>query len=218
MPKALAIGSRKKRLSLLSSKPSILKNARDSFEWGINELTAPRLKKSEKPQRKARFSMYSGNTTPEEMPPTPPPKSPRRKKKSFATGEHPLKSPYPFAGKEEDDTIMSPSENRFGSKISGAIKSLSTGGRRGSLTNNNNKIVITNKARKNSGPDTPVVGKSSFVETINRGNEQLQGIIEKTRKSVLRTAEEKRRDELKKKIVVVGIGDQSPDGRVSEWL
>lgn len=154
--------------------------------------------------------MHSRNTTPEEMPPTPPPKSPRRKKErnNFGTGEHPLKSPFPFSGKEEDVVVSPSSESRFRSKISEAFKkSLST--RRGSQTNNK-QLVISNKARKGSGPDTPVVAKSSFVETIHKGNEQLQEIIEKTKKSVLRTAEERRRDELKKKIHVVGIGDQSP--------
>ncbi|KAE8447463.1 hypothetical protein EG329_010736 [Mollisiaceae sp. DMI_Dod_QoI] len=207
VPKPLAIRSKKpKRISILSSAPSMLRNARDSLEWGINELTSPKPKKHNNTPVKARFSMHSGNTTPEEMPPTPPPKSSRRKKKKFGAGEHPLRSPYPFPGKEEDDVLPSPSESSFGSKFSGAVRGLSTS-RRGSQTK---KTVITNRARKADGPDTPLPLKSGFVETIHRGNEQLQEIIEKTKKNVLRTAEERRRDELKKKIVVVGIGDQSP--------
>ncbi|CZR50929.1 uncharacterized protein PAC_00803 [Phialocephala subalpina] len=212
IPRPLVIHSKKpKRISILSSAPSILKNARDSLEWGINELTSPRPPRTKRHNNtpvKARFSMHSGNTTPEEMPPSPLPKSPRRKKfkNVFGTGEHPLKSPYPFPGKEEDDTITSPSESKFGRRLSGAVKSLSTG-RRGSQTK---KTVITNKARKADGPDTPTPVKSSFVETMQKGNEQLHDIIEKTKKSVLKSSDEKRREELKKKIHVVGLGDQSP--------
>lgn len=209
MPKPLAIRSKRaKRKSLRLSGPSIWKNARDSFEWGINELTSPKAKKAEKATRTARFAMESGDTTPEEMPPTPPPKGPRRKKKSFVLGDHPLKSPYPFLSKDEDaDVVTSPAEGRFGSKISDAVKSLASG-RRSSQTK---KIVTSNKTRKNSTPDTPASSKSTFIETIRlqKGNGQLQEIIEKTKKTVLRTADEKRRDELKK-IVVVGTGDQSP--------
>ncbi|KAF8866573.1 hypothetical protein BDZ45DRAFT_276858 [Acephala macrosclerotiorum] len=211
IPKPLVIRSKKpKRVSILLSTPSILKNARDSLEWGINELTSPRMPRTKRHNNtpvKARFSMHSGNTTPEEMPPTPPPKSPRRKKfkKVFGTGEHPLKSPFPFSG-EEEDTIASPSESRFSRRVSGAVKSMSIG-RRGSQMK---KTVITNKARKADGPDTPTPVKSSFIETMHKGNEQLHDVIEKTKKSVLKSSDEKRREELKKKIHVVGLGDQSP--------
>lgn len=92
-----------------------------------------------------------------------------------------------------------------------------------SLLNTN---VISNARRESDGPDTPVP-QSSRVGSwglpvgniVESGNEHFQEVYSKAKKSLkIKSAEEKKRDSMKKKIVMVGISDQSPDGRVSDWL
>ncbi|CZT01537.1 uncharacterized protein RCO7_02124 [Rhynchosporium graminicola] len=140
------------------------------------------------------------------------------------------------AEEEETDYMPSPSTAlSFKRRVSSTLKSLSpaspssstsptTSGkkkRRGPPSSK--KFVITNAARRADGPATPIPMPSlsylsqrqGFKDGVMRGKE----VLGKVGKSVVGASkEEKRRESLKKRIVVVGITDQSPDGRVAEWL
>ncbi|KAL2072508.1 hypothetical protein VTL71DRAFT_11851 [Oculimacula yallundae] len=148
----------------------------------------------------------------------------------------------PIAEVDEDeeaaDTMPSPSTARsFTRRISSTLKNLSPTspsspsspstktGKKGKRSHppSSKKFVITNAARRADGPATPMPLKSPFLEGVMRGKEALGRVG----KSVVGTGtglskeekrEVRRRESLKKRIVVVGITDQSPDGRVSEWL
>jgi hypothetical protein len=87
-----------------------------------------------------------------------------------------------------------------------------SGGSGKSLTKRN---VIPNWARKADGPDTPILPKTGFmaflpaveVNVMEKGNE----LVAKAKKSVkIKSGQERRRDDLRKKTVVIGITDQSP--------
>jgi hypothetical protein len=75
--------------------------------------------------------------------------------------------------------------------------------------------MIPNWARKADGPDTPILPKTGLmvflptveVNVMEKGNE----LVAKAKKSVkIKSGQERRRDDLRKKIVVIGITDQSP--------
>ena len=137
-----------------------------------------------------------------------PPANRLRHKRRFGTVTHPMKSPFSFTG--EKDTEGGESEQRFKKKISGAMRRLS-----GLKNPPENKTVIPNKEREAGGTDPPVspAFKAFFPsqEAIQKGNDHLQGTVDKAKKSLkIKTDDEKRREELKKQIVVVGIIDQSP--------
>lgn len=77
--------------------------------------------------------------------------------------------------------------------------------------------MIHNTARKADELDTSIPVKSSTftgfspINTFHRGNEDMKRVLEKARlKANIKTADERRRERLKKQIVVVGIMDQSP--------
>ncbi|KAI9053481.1 hypothetical protein LZ554_002437 [Drepanopeziza brunnea f. sp. 'monogermtubi'] len=205
-------------------------SAKDSLEWGIYDAGS-----KEDPSR----SRYHTPTTPVSPmfsmesdhlalgPPLGSGESPKTRARVWGTGKHPLKSPFPFsrshsetpaAGEGDDeaaDTVQSPSTPRsFTRRLSNTMKHLSPTSpvnkkKAASVPPSSNKYVITNGARRADGPATPLPPKNglSFAEGLVRGKE----VVGKVKKSVGGTSkEEKRRESLKKRIVVVGITDQSP--------
>jgi hypothetical protein len=143
----------------------------------------------------------------------PPPIKPR--KKLFGTGNHPLKSPFPFRqAPDVPDTVpeTGPSERTFGRKLSGAMRHLSLS------PISPKRSVVSNGARRPSGPDTPMPNKSHFMgffpsveSTMQKGGVHIQEAVSKAKKTVhFKTPEERKRASLKKSIVYVGISDQGP--------
>ncbi|KAF7913811.1 uncharacterized protein EAF01_000217 [Botrytis porri] len=159
------------------------------------------------------------------------PESNKPRKRNFSSGLRPLKSPFPFLStnmipdspKATGPTVSS------GEMLSGALKRLS-GSTKMSPTASNE--IISNASRSAMGPDTPMPKKSGFMgikgapDVIQKGNEHIHEVVEKVKLKV--NKKERRRRELKKQILVVGIMDQTPgwlpmfmrdsDGRTSEWL
>jgi hypothetical protein len=143
------------------------------------------------------------------------------KRRIFGTGNHPLKSPFPFRhGPDIPETIdeTGPNERTFNKRITGAIKHLSlspTYSQRG---------VISNSAKRPSGPDTPLPGKSPFKAffpsletTMQKGGLHIQEAVTKVKKTVsFESSVLRKRESLKKSIVYVGISDQSP-GMTSKY-
>ncbi|APA07139.1 predicted protein [Sclerotinia sclerotiorum 1980 UF-70] len=145
--------------------------------------------------------------------------NPRRK--DFSSGKHPMKSPFPFLPihKTPDSSKATGLAGSLGGKFSGAFKRLSGGTKTVPIERN---VVIPNSRRSATGPDTPMPKKSGFMgikgapDVIQKGNEHLHDVVEKVKLKV--NKKERRRRELKKQIMVVGVMDQTPDGRASEWL
>jgi len=75
--------------------------------------------------------------------------------------------------------------------------------------------ILSTSRRVVKGPDTPYPHTAASEQRSGKGP-ALQDLLNKPK--VRRTASEKRRDNLKKKIVVVGAADQYPDGRVNQWM
>ncbi|KAB8302921.1 hypothetical protein EYC80_006240 [Monilinia laxa] len=207
MPPPLAMPIKKSRQSYFSESPE---------DWEPRTPTTPFLT-SEKDQ-----NMHDGpstvSSTPSMAPPnliTPEPK--KNRKRDFSSGNHPLKSPFPFLSPSK--TSDSPkSAGSLGEKFSDALKRLSF--TRTSPVDRNE--VISNTSRSPTGPDTPMPKKSGFMgikgtpDVIQKGNEHFHEVLEKAKLSV--SKKERGRKELKKQIVVVGVMDQTPDGKASEWL
>ncbi|KAM3086753.1 hypothetical protein ACMFMF_000693 [Clarireedia jacksonii] len=115
------------------------------------------------------------------------------------TQSSPLPSPDQKHNKRGNSSDSPTSTSTIGGKLSGAL-------------------------RRVSEPDTPTPKKSSggFMglkgtpDVLQKGNEHFHEVVEKAKLSM--NKKEKRRQELKKQIIVVGITDQTPDGRISEWL
>jgi hypothetical protein len=142
---------------------------------------------------------------------TPGPPMPRpRTKRSFGSGKHLLKSPFPLTSSQKDSE-SGEGEQRFRKKFSGAMKRWS-GGRRSPVK----QTVISPLERKAEEYDTSMpsnFGLKSLIpsEMIQKGNDHLQDAVDKARKGLkIKTADEKRREDIKKQIVVVGVMDQSP--------
>lgn len=197
VPKPLTTRPKKEPTSPKTKRSSILAEARDSMAWGIQEITGAPITRSKELAIPENLAM-------------PPP--PEKRKRNFGTSKHPLKSPFPFrknsADSQESDTTL-------GKRFSGAMKRLS-GGRSPTKT-----TIISTAKRAPDGPDTPMPVKSvgmktalasvNVSESVQHGNEHLQEVYEKAKKSLkIKTSDERRRESLKKKIVVVGIIDQSP--------
>lgn len=75
--------------------------------------------------------------------------------------------------------------------------------------------ILSTSRRVVKGPDTPYPHTAASEQRSGKGP-ALQDLLNKPK--LRRTASEKRRDNLKKKIVVVGAADQYPDGRVNQWM
>jgi len=187
VPQPLAIRSKPKR-EYSGDKGSILASARDSMAWGIDALTSPTISKH--PPIPEESSMQP--VTPRVI---------RRK-----PDKEMLKSPLKLNSTSPQSET---SNERLSRKFSRTMKRLS-----GSKAPPR-PTVISNVARAPEGPDTPApksgISVRSPVEALQYGNEHFQEAYAKAKKSLrIKTAEEKRRESLKKKIVVVGMSDQSP--------
>ncbi|KAF7958463.1 hypothetical protein EAE96_002010 [Botrytis aclada] len=141
------------------------------------------------------------------------PESNTPRKRDFSSGQHPLKSPFPFlsSNKLPDSPRSTGPTGSLGEKLSGALKRLS-GSTKMSPTVGNE--IISNASRFATGPDTPMPKKSGFMgikgapDVIQKGNEHFHDVVEKVKLKV--NKKERRRRELKKQILVVGIMDQTP--------
>jgi hypothetical protein len=213
-PLTLRAKANPKHISI-ESKPGLLRNARDSLEWGItsrNQINPPGNAKRYSTPTSPMFSMPSDHLILPEIPLLSVSSQPKRKR--FGNGNHPLKSPFPFPPTppyEDEDTVSSPKESKFSKRVSGAVRHLS-GGSNKSPTKRN---VVPNWARKADGPDTPILPKTGFlaflptvdVNVMEKGNE----LVAKAKNTVkIKSGQERRREDLRKKIVVIGITDQSP--------
>lgn len=103
-------------------------------------------------------------------------------------------------------------------RIQGAVKRISSSKTAPAQTS----TIIPNAERKIDGPDTPVVKRSEpfmnidIYGTAHHSNEHFQEVYERAKKSLrMKSSEDKRRESLKKKIVVIGITDQSPGRKTS---
>ncbi|KAH7364229.1 hypothetical protein BKA65DRAFT_590587 [Rhexocercosporidium sp. MPI-PUGE-AT-0058] len=246
VPKAKE-GAKPKHITVVGKKtPSLFRSAIDSLEWGIYDPSTP-SPNSNSPSRSRypttpvspMFSMESdhltlspplGSSFPSSL------ETPKTRRRRFGSGsKHPLKSPFPFtktaresATAEEDeelDSMPSPSTSRtFKRRVTSTLKHLSptspsSSGDSKSSPPSSRKFVIANGARRVDGPATPVPPKHGFMEGVMRGKEVLGMVVGMGGGGGGgMTREEKRRESLKKRIVVVRITDQSPDGRVAEWL
>jgi hypothetical protein len=138
----------------------------------------------------------------------------KHNKRGFSSGKHPLKSPFPFLFHSTHKSPDSPnSASALGGKLSGALRRVSGT----KTTSSTNKIDTTpNTKRTATDPDTPTPKKSSggFMglkgtpDVLQKGNEHFHEVVEKAKLSM--NKKEKRRQELKKRIIVVGITDQTP--------
>ena len=208
VPRPLAIRTKpKKPLQNPEEKLSFFASARDSLTWGIDALTSPKTKHFNSAASQA---PEEDNVSPKDTGMLPPPLKTKRKK--FGSGNHPLKSPFPF-GLAYENSDPGESGQKFTKRFSGAMRRVS-GASKFSPTK---KTVIPNSQRAHDGPDTPLPLKSlglvAFIQddVIGKGNVHFQEVMAKAKQSLtIKTTDEKRREGLKKKIVVIGITDQSP--------
>jgi hypothetical protein len=196
VPRPLALRPKNKAKHIsLDTKPGLLQNSRYSLEWGISELTSGKTKHYNTPTTRL---FDEGHLLPRNAPP---PLKPRHK--LFGTGNHPLKSPFPF-GESQD---VPETRGTFSNRLSGAIKHLSPG----SSPMSAKRSVISNGARRANGPATPMPRQSGFMSFLPSVEITMQkgGVHFKNN-------DERKRESLKKSIVVVGISDQSP-GKTSVY-
>jgi hypothetical protein len=100
-------------------------------------------------------------------------------------------------------------------KVSGRLRTLASG--RSSPVATTKHAVTQNKAIKLDCIEPPTPNKSGFTDLLpsakllQKGNEHFHEVIGKAKNAVhIKTAEEKRREDLKQKIMVVGVTDQTP--------
>ena len=187
------------------SPSNIFATARDSMVWGLKELTEPKRNRSS-----TNAPMNSRPTFP---PPTKSPKSPKsfktKRKRNFSSGNHPLKSPFPFSPAHQTQYEIPEAEKQedsLGKRLSGAFRIFS-GGSKHAIQ----ETVISNAARSPSGPDTPFFPRRPGfmgLGSTQKGIEHLHEVVDKAKKSF--NKQERRREEIKRNIVVIGITDQSP--------
>ena len=208
LPNPLAIRTKSKKPENLGiENKSLFANARDSMSWGIREITEITPTRSMRSSR-----MLENRSSPKMSSPI------ASKKRNFSSSKHPLKSPFPFysSRKGSNPEELDESRDKLSKRLSGAMRRIS-GGPKASLTK---REVIYNSARVPNGPDTPMPVKSGFMtllpsveigETIHTRNEHFQEAYTKAKESLkIKTSSERRRESMKKKIVVIGITDQSP--------
>jgi hypothetical protein len=208
VPRRLVIRTKpKKPQQQAEEKLSFFANARDSLNWGIDALTSP---KTQHFNSAVTPILEEESISPRGAHMPPPPKA---KHKRFGNGNHPLKSPFPF-GLTYENSDPGESGQKFMKRFSGAIRRVFGAGR----FSPTKTTVIPNSQRAYDGPDTPLPLKSpelvTFVdEEVMRpiGNLHFQEVAAKAKQGLaVRTADEKRRESLKKKIMVIGTTDQSP--------
>ncbi len=146
------------------------------------------------------------------------------RKRVFSRGRHPLKSPFPFRSPlhktGHSDYPPTSKKSSFGRRISESFKHIS-GTRNPPIIDSR---IISNHARTGDGPDTPMPTKTGFMDIISptailfqKGTLQIQDAMHKAKRATrVRSKGERRRDRLRKMIVVVGTSDPSPT--VSRWV
>ena len=190
-----------------TEKHSLLANARDSLNWGIDALTSSNPKHAISPSPVPE----EWNVSPKGIS-MPAPSKPKRKR--LGSGNYPPKSPFPFTPTNESVEPGEPGR-KFRKGFSGALRRVS-GASKPSATR---KTIIPNSQRAHDGPDTPMPLKSpglmSFMKeevmSVGNINVHFQEVVAKAKQGMaIKGATEKRRESLKKKIVVLGMTDQSP--------
>ncbi|KAF7856848.1 hypothetical protein EAF04_009609 [Stromatinia cepivora] len=210
MPPPLVLPLKQNRQSYFSESPE---------DWEPRTPVTPFLSNGQ--QQTMRITSTVSFTSSMSTPNITPTEANKPQKRDFSSGKHPLKSPFPFLSihKTPDSPKATGSTGSLSEKFSGAFKRLSGGTKTVSIERN---AVIPNARRSATGPDTPMPKKSVFMgikgapDVIQKGNEHFHDVVEKVKLKV--NKKERRRRELKKQIIVVGIMDQTPDGRASEWL
>jgi hypothetical protein len=220
--------------SHLEEEPTMLQHTQNSFHWATKKLASPRQDGNSLhtcDHHPSRSNSYRSSTASVSvtstmqsdfltLPGMPPPPIPRKhiKRKTFGTGNYPLRNPFPKSTTHRmPDTCASPTEKKFQKRLSGAMKylpGLSSPAVKGNL--------IPISERSSDGPDTLHLDRSYFPhlwstrKSIHNGNEHLHDVITKVRHTMQhKSSDEKRRESLKKKILVVGITDQAPGKNVS---
>lgn len=137
------------------------------------------------------------------------------RKRTFSSDKYSLKSPLAL-GTNRSQPAAEGSGSKVRKRFSGAFKRLS-----GGKSTTTKPIIIPNSARAPDGPDTPLPGKSGSLATIppvdlteyvQYSNEKLQAVYERAKKSLkIKTSDERRRESLKEKIVIVGNTDRGKD-------
>lgn len=214
--------------SHIETKPPMFQNAQDSFCWRIKGLTPSQhdgdpLHKCNHHQ--SRSSIYGTSIPPVSalgttqgdflaLPNMPPPPIPEKstKRKNFDTNKHPLRNLFSDSTHKSPDSHASSADKKFRKRFSGAAKHL----HRLSFPTAK-KEFIPSSLRDSNGPSTPRPDKTKTLalwlraEVLHRGTRHLQEVITEAKNAVhYKFADEKRRESLKKNIVLVGITDQSP--------
>lgn len=222
------------KVTTTPKKTSFILSAKDSLEWGICDASSRTESGTRKHQTTPVSPMFSMES--DHLSLSPPlgrgeSLSPTGKKRIWGSGKHPLRSPYPFSkthdhafaressasareeGKDEAvETIQSPSRSTsFTRRLSNTIKHLSPTSsvhkKTACIPPPSNKYASADEERKANGPTTQFPLQSGLMEGLGKGKE----VVGKVKKSVVGVSkEEKRRESLKKRIVVVGITDQNP--------
>jgi hypothetical protein len=222
VPKPLTLRNTKTKVKS-PKRVSILSNVKENFAVGVNEMTSPiqgkhftqpnwqvtsptKFKNPNTPVKpRARFVLDESDESPKDT------VSPLKHKRSiFGTGKHPLKSPFPFSAfvetSESDDAETTkappkPEGRRFSKRLSGAIRRATSTSRADHVPTIKRMSTIRNNDRDESGPDTLLPTRPGF---------NIQEAYTSARKTLnIKTTDEKKRESLKKKIVVVGLTDQS---------
>ncbi len=204
-PRPLALRPKRTstKLALITNR-SVVRDPRDPLEHDIDEMI----------HSMNETKLYNTPTTGlfEECR-VPPPLKPTRK--LFGSGKHQLKSPFPFRHAPnipETVTETESIETTFGKRLSSVVKHFALS------PSSPKRGVISNGVRRPSGPDTPHPNNKSpfqgffpLVETtMQKGGVHLQEAVIKAKKTVgMKNSGERHRQSLKKRIVYVGISDQS---------
>jgi hypothetical protein len=199
-----------------SSDGGMISNARDSVISHIRSISSP----FKVPSRPSKVFKEKALVSTIQVPP--PARTTR--KRAFSSGKHSLRSPFPFrspphkkAHSDDSPDLKQPSLAR---RISDSFKNFS-GTRHSPIVNSQ---IISNHARSGDGPDTPMPTKPRLMSIISpaailfqKGTLQIQDAMQKVKRAAgVRSKDERRRDKLRKKIVVVGTADPSPT--VPRWL
>lgn len=199
LPSPPVLPSQSKKSKNLEAKlSSIFGLVRDSKPSGIVEAASPSRKRDSIPGSKkpARFQT---------LPPSP------THHKDHGNGERPMTNPFPTCWTRRNSEHI---ERKAGLKrFSGTI-------RQPGISSSTKKEAVIDQRRSATGPNTPISPKSGFLsmisptelrETFQIGSEELEQAVSKAKHKIsVRTATERRRESLKKKITVIGISDQAP--------
>jgi hypothetical protein len=204
------------QLSDHSSDGGTMSNARDCVVSHIGSMPSP----FKVPSRPSVIFKEKAATSTIQVPPT----EHNTRKRSLSGSKHPLKSPFPFISpphkKAHSDESLNPKQSKFVRRISNSFKNFSRS-RHSPIIDSR---IISNHARTGDGPDTPMPTKTGLMGIISptavlfqRGTLQIQDAMRKAKRITrVMSRDERRRDKLRKKIVVVGMADPSP--AVSRWL